>query len=87
MKAKVIKIGNSRGIRIPRHILEESGLRSEVEVEIEIKDRRIILKPTSKVRDGWESAFQRMSKNSDDVLLDKNSLESSNFWDKEEWEW
>ncbi len=85
MKTKVIKIGNSRGIRIPRHILEQSGLKSEV--EIEVKDRKIILKVTSRVREDWGIAFQRMSENKDDILLDKEYLEHSTSWDKEDWEW
>jgi antitoxin MazE len=34
MKTKVIKIGNSKGVRIPRHILEQSGLKNEVEIEV-----------------------------------------------------
>ncbi len=85
MKTKVIKIGNSRGIRIPRHVLEESGL--ENEVEIEVKNNKIILKPTSKIREDWDSAFEKMSENKDDILMDKESLNNNNSWDKEEWEW
>ena len=85
MKTKVIKIGNSRGIRIPRHVLEESGL--ENEVEIEVKDNKIILKPTSKIREDWDSAFEKMAENKDDILMDKESLNNNNSWDKEEWEW
>ncbi len=85
MKTKVIKIGNSKGIRIPRHMLEQSGLKSEV--EIEVKDKTIILKSTSKIRDDWESAFQKMSENNDDVLMDKEYLENTISWDNEEWEW
>jgi antitoxin MazE len=85
MTTKIIKIGNSKGIRIPRHILNESGLKDEV--EIEVIDDRIILKPKSKVRDNWETAFQKMSKNGDDILLDKEYLENSTSWDNKEWEW
>ena len=85
MKTKVIKIGNSRGIRIPRHILEESGLKSEV--EIEVKDNKIVLKPVSKVRENWDQEFQKMAENRDDVLLDENTISNINPWDKEEWEW
>lgn len=85
MKTKVIRIGNSKGIRIPQQILIQSGL--ENEVEIEVKDKRIILKPTSKARENWESAFQRMSENKDDILLDKEYLANSFSWDNEEWEW
>ena len=85
MKTKVIKIGNSKGIRIPRHMLEQSGLKSEV--EIEVKENRIIIKPTSKARDDWESAFLKMSENKDDILIDKEYLNNSTSWDNEEWEW
>lgn len=85
MKTKVIKIGNSKGIRIPRHILEQSGLKNEV--EIEVKNKSIILKPTIKDRENWDIAFQEMSKNNDDILLEKESLENLTSWDKEEWEW
>lgn len=85
MKTKIIQIGNSKGIRIPRHILEESGLKGEI--EIEIKDKKIILKSSSGLRGGWETAFQKMSENKDDVLLDKKYLEHESHWDKEEWNW
>lgn len=85
MKTKVIKIGNSRGIRIPRHMLEQSGLKNEV--ELEVKDNKIIVKPITKLRAGWEDDFKRMSQNKDDVLLDKEYLENQSTWDNEEWEW
>lgn len=85
MKTKVIKIGNSKGVRIPRHILEESGLKNEV--EIEVKDNKIILKPTTKARRDWDIVFQEMAKNNDDILLDRESLGNLTSWDNEEWEW
>ena len=85
MKIKVIKIGNSKGIRIPRHMLEQSGLKSEV--EIEVKDKTIVLKPTTKIREDWDNAFQKMSENKDDILLDEEYLKNSTSWENEEWEW
>lgn len=85
MKTKVIKIGNSKGVRIPRNILEQSGLKNEV--EIEVKDKNIILKPTIRAREDWDIAFQKMAKNNDDILFDKESLGDLTSWDKEEWEW
>jgi antitoxin MazE len=85
MKTKVIKIGNSKGIRIPRHMLEQSGLKSEV--EIEVKDKTIVLKPTTKIREDWDNAFQKMSENKDDILLDEEYLKNSTSWENEEWEW
>ena len=85
MKTKVVKIGNSRGIRIPKAIIDESGLKSEV--ELEVINGQIIIKSLSKNRDSWDSAFKKMAKNRDDILLDPNTLAEQSTWDKEEWEW
>lgn len=85
MKTKIVKIGNSRGIRIPKSFIDESGLKSEVELEID--DGKIIIKPISKVREVWESAFRKMAENGDDSLLDSEVLRKQSKWDGEEWEW
>lgn len=85
MKAKIIKIGNSRGVRIPKSFIDESGLKSDV--ELEVIDGKIIIKPSSKSRESWDSAFHKMSQNKDDVLLDSQELSGQSSWDKEEWEW
>jgi antitoxin MazE len=86
MITKIIKIGNSKGIRIPKYIFDKSTLKVE-EFEIEVKDDKIILRPATKVRDNWDKAFQRMSKNEDDVLLNKEYLKNSSSGGNEEWEW
>ncbi|MBZ0201233.1 MAG: AbrB/MazE/SpoVT family DNA-binding domain-containing protein [Ignavibacteriaceae bacterium] len=85
MKTKIIKIGNSRGIRIPKSFIDESGLKSEV--QLEINDGKIIIKPISKAREVWEVAFQKMRNAGDDSLLDSDLLHKQTNWDKEEWEW
>ena len=85
MKTKVVKIGNSRGIRIPKSLIDESGLKSEV--ELEVNDGQIIIKPISKNRESWETEFKKMAKNKDDILLDSEILVEQSKWDKEEWEW
>lgn len=85
MKTKIIKIGNSRGIRIPKSIIDESGLQNEV--ELEIVNGKIVIKPISKNRKNWDSAFKEMGKNEDDALLDEEHLAIQSDWDKEEWEW
>jgi len=85
MKTKIVKIGNSRGIRIPKSFIDESGLKSEV--ELEVTEGKIIIKPISKSRESWESAFHKMSQNKDDVLLDSKELSRLSTWDEEEWEW
>jgi antitoxin MazE len=85
MKTKIIKIGNSRGIRIPKTFMEQSGLKGEVELEIE--DGKVIIRPIVKDRENWDAAFRNMANNNDDVLLDKASLSKQSRWDNEEWEW
>jgi antitoxin MazE len=84
MRARVIKIGNSQGIRIPKTLLEQTGIMDDVELDIE-KDK-IIIRPISNPRLGWENAFKAMSDNLDDALLngDENITHS---WDEEEWQW
>lgn len=85
MITKVIKIGNSRGIRIPKSIIDQSGIKTEV--ELEVKDNKIIIKSLSDVRKNWDLAFQKMAENKDDKLFDKSSLLNQSNWDDEEWTW
>lgn len=85
MKTKVVKIGNSRGIRIPKSLIDESGLKSEV--DLEVLDGQIIIKSISQSRESWDSLFKKMAKNKDDILLDSDTIAQQSTWDKEEWEW
>jgi len=85
MITRIVKIGNSQGIRIPKILLEQSGLTDEVVLEAQ-KDQ-LIIRPKKNVRQGWESAFRAMAKNNDDQLLDKESIINQSSWDAEEWEW
>ena len=85
MITKVIKIGNSRGIRIPKHIIEQKGLNDEV--ELEVKNDSIIIKPVKKIRANWDLSFGLMSEKEDDILLDEESILQQNSWDNEEWVW
>ena len=82
MKIALIRIGNSKGIRLPKPILEQCGIKDEVELEIE--DDRLIVRPARPPRFGWNKAFAEMSRRGDDSLLDE---ESTSSWDKTEWRW
>ncbi|HKX30705.1 MAG TPA: AbrB/MazE/SpoVT family DNA-binding domain-containing protein [Blastocatellia bacterium] len=84
MKARIIKIGNSQGIRIPRLFLEQTGLSEEV--EIETQDGQIIIRSITFPRQGWDEAFQEMAENGDDRLLDDDSMEPTE-WERHEWQW
>lgn len=82
MKARIISIGNSRGIRIPKQLLELSNLGDEVELEAE-RDR-IVIRSARQPRQGWDEAFRAMAAKDDDRLLDPSSPTK---FDKEEWDW
>ncbi|TFG99570.1 MAG: AbrB/MazE/SpoVT family DNA-binding domain-containing protein [Calditrichales bacterium] len=85
MKTKVIKIGNSHGIRLPKAILLQMGIGKEIDLLVG-KDQ-IILKPIRSQRSGWNEAFRKMAARGDDLLLDKDSLAHQKTWDDEEWVW
>jgi antitoxin MazE len=84
MKTRIVRIGNSQGIRIPKLLLEQSGLGEEVELVVE--DDVIIVRPARQSRSDWAEAFQAMAKHGDDVLLDPEPMGAED-WDEEEWEW
>jgi antitoxin MazE len=67
MKTDVIRIGNSKGVRLPSTILKQCGIGSKV--EIEVRDNEIILKPVKSPREGWQDAFQQMHECGDDGLI------------------
>jgi antitoxin MazE len=83
VKARVIRIGNSRGVRLPKTLLAQSGI--EDEVELEVQGESIIIRPVQSPRAGWDAAFAVMAATGDDALLDAELPASD--WDKEEWTW
>ena len=80
MQISVIDIGNSKGIRLTKNLLEKYEIRDKVELILE--KGRIILKPVSKPRQGWEESFQEMHANGDDKLLIDDIFNDENL---EEW--
>ncbi|MFQ5709469.1 MAG: AbrB/MazE/SpoVT family DNA-binding domain-containing protein [bacterium] len=85
MKAKIIQIGNSQGIRIPKVLLEQSGLGEEV--EISVNKEQIIISAVRKTREGWAEAFKKMAAAGDDQLLDEQEMGKQSNWDETEWTW
>jgi antitoxin MazE len=78
----VVRIGNSRGIRIPKPILDQCDIGSQVSLEIE--DGRIVLTPVEdQPRKGWDEQFKRMHEHQDDTLL----IDDAIGLDAEDWEW
>lgn len=84
MKATLVRIGNSRGIRLPKAVIEQCGF--EDEVEMEVHHHELVIRSSTVPREGWASAFARMSASCDDELLDCVA-ETGPTWDEEEWEW
>jgi antitoxin MazE len=80
MEIPVITIGNSKGIRLPKAILDQYDIKESIEIILE--KGRIILKPTSTPRKGWEKAFKLMSENGDDQLIIDDVFSDEDF---EEW--
>lgn len=83
VKTRIIQIGNSQGVRIPKLLLEQSGLSGDVELEVE--DNKIVIHAVQTPRTGWETAFAAMAEQGDDELLDEEAGDSE--WDETEWEW
>lgn len=84
MRARIVRIGNSQGIRIPKIVLEQTRLKDEV--ELKVLDHEILITRLLKPRAGWEEAFREMTKRGDDKLLDAPATALTR-WDTEEWEW
>jgi antitoxin MazE len=84
IRARIIKIGNSQGIRIPKPVLEQVGLRGEVEIDVQAG--RLVVSPAAAARAGWAVAFSAMAQAGDDELLDGDDPLPT-LWDEQEWEW
>lgn len=80
MEVSVIKIGNSKGIRLSKTLLDKYNIQDTVEVILE--KGQIVIKPLSRPRKGWEKAFKKMAKNGDDRLLINDVFDDENL---EEW--
>jgi antitoxin MazE len=82
MTVDVIRIGNSRGIRIPKTLIDQCGLGDKVELRVE--KGRLIVAPQRQPRQGWEEALRAAGPGgADELLLD---MPPTRF-DMEEWEW
>jgi len=85
VKTRIIRIGNSQGIRIPKVLLDQSGLSDEV--ELALMDNHLEIRPARRARQGWDAQFEAMAAQSDDQLLDAEAAMNQTCWDSQEWEW
>jgi antitoxin MazE len=80
MEVSIIKIGNSKGFRLSKTILERYNITDKIELILE--KGQIILRPISEPRKGWDKAFQKMHEQGDDKLLMNDVFEDESF---DEW--
>ena len=82
MKTHLVRIGNSRGVRIPKPLIEEAGLSDDV--ELRAREGAIIISRTTRPRAGWKEAARRLRERDEDTLLEPPS---PTRFDEEDWEW
>jgi antitoxin MazE len=80
MELSIIKIGNSKGFRLTKAIIDRYNIIEKVEIILE--KGQIILRPISEPRKGWNEAFQKMHRSGEDKLLLDDVFEDENF---DEW--
>lgn len=80
MEVSIIRIGNSKGIRLSKTLLERYHFKDKA--EIVMKNGHILLKPVHSRREGWEKRFKQMHKNGEDQLLFNDLFEEEG---PEEW--
>lgn len=82
MKCQIIQIGNSQGIRIPKTLLEESGVSGEV--DLELHPEGILIRNIQRPRSGWDEAFKAMAENDHSELV---AGDIGSTFDRKEWQW
>jgi antitoxin MazE len=83
MKTDLIRIGNSRGIRIPKPLIEQCGLGDTVELRVD--NRCLVISPKRSSRQGWAEAFRAAGSSEHDEFLLEGA--APNEFDREEWQW
>ena len=84
MKTTIVRIGNSRGVRIPKPVLQQCAL--ENEVEMEVRGQELVIRSANAPRQGWDDAFRRMAQQGDDRAV-LQLREPSTEWADEDWQW
>jgi len=82
VRTQIVKIGNSRGVRLPKLLIDQMGFNDEV--DIFIQRGQLVLRPVALPRRGWDEQFQAMAKTGDDRLIDEPIHTK---WDRSEWKW
>jgi antitoxin MazE len=83
IKTRLVKIGNSHGVRIPKLVLDQLHLSTDV--ELEVQDDHLIVRPSTHPRADWADQFRQMAERGDDRLLDPDVTLTE--WEASEWQW
>ncbi len=81
MKTKLVRIGNSRGIRLPKLLIEQAGLQEDV--HLELQGSTVVIRPLAATRAGWAEAAAALAATEDGLL---DAVVATNF-DRDEWAW
>ncbi len=79
---RLVRVGNSRGLRIPKVLIDQLGLGDDIEIAVE-RDR-LVIQSASRRREGWDQKFRKMAEHHDDAPLDTYQPTE---WEKSEWTW
>ncbi len=82
MKARLVRIGNSRGVRLPKPLIEEAGLTEDV--ELRVQEGKIVISRVYHIRERWAQAARKLAMREEDRLLDEPT---ATHFDIEEWNW
>jgi antitoxin MazE len=82
MRTRLVRIGNSRGVRLPRAIIEQAGLTDDI--ELGVRDGVVVIARVSSARSGWADAARQMRERNEDRLLDGPT---PTRFDEKEWNW
>ena len=82
MKTRLVRIGNSRGVRLPKTIITQAGLTDEV--ELGVREGAVIIARVTSARSGWADAARQMRQRHEDRLLD---APTATRFDEKEWQW
>jgi antitoxin MazE len=83
MKTALIRIGNSRGVRVPKPLIEQCGLGDEVELRVD--NNQLVISATHRPRHDWGEAFRAAGTGERDELLLEDAGPTE--FDREEWRW
>lgn len=86
MRARLVRIGNSHGVRLPKAIIEQAGL--EEELRLTVRGRSVVITSSGHPRDGWDAAFRKaLLGGTDGDVPDEAWQTLPNEFDDKAWTW